>query len=387
MFRVIFFLVVAISVLACHSRNEEKKEVENPVAKQEKLEAHEDSLELALAYQNQAKINLSITPDVETLMVRATSEDDAADDPAIWIHPTDRSKSLIFGSNKKGGLGAYDLKGKEVAYYPIGNINNVDVLKHFPLNGKSVAILGCTNRSKQGIDLFTINSTDGKLDYIGVDSLLVDPKLIDDIYGFCFAKDKTTQKSYALINGKNGLMQQFEMTDKNGKIALTLSRSVQFDSQTEGMAADTESGFLYVGEEAKGIWKLLIDPTNISKTFVPFSDESNPNIKYDVEGLTIYRNQNLGYLIASSQGNFSYAVFDLNGNNSYLTSFKITEQNGVDGVEETDGLDIFSDSLSAQFPKGIMVLQDGFNFDKNRQKVPQNFKYVEVGKLLDVLKK
>src|SRR3546814_17336752 len=35
------------------------------------------------------------------------------DDPAIWIHPTDPSKSIILGTDKDsdGGLYAYDLEG------------------------------------------------------------------------------------------------------------------------------------------------------------------------------------------------------------------------------------------------------------------------------------
>ena len=36
------------------------------------------------------------------------------DDPSIWIHPTDASKSIIVGTDKDtdGGLYAFDLNGK-----------------------------------------------------------------------------------------------------------------------------------------------------------------------------------------------------------------------------------------------------------------------------------
>lgn len=36
------------------------------------------------------------------------------DDPSIWIHPTDSTKSLIIGTDKDtdGGLYAFDLNGK-----------------------------------------------------------------------------------------------------------------------------------------------------------------------------------------------------------------------------------------------------------------------------------
>src|SRR5690606_10081702 len=38
---------------------------------------------------------------------------DAADDPAIWIHPQQPERSLVLGTNKKAGLHIYDLQGHE----------------------------------------------------------------------------------------------------------------------------------------------------------------------------------------------------------------------------------------------------------------------------------
>ena len=350
------------------------------------VEAREDSLELARAYARQASIQLAIQADVETKMIKAAAEDDAADDPAIWIHPSQTEKSLVFGSNKRGGLAVYDLSGQEIAYYPIGNINNVDIVNGFPKGDSTVTVLGCSNRSDQSIDLFSISPTDGKLTDIAAGPLKIDAGLIDDIYGFCFATDRLQKKYYAIINGKNGLMQQFEMTAKDGKIELALKRSVQFDSQTEGMVADDELGFLYVGEEGHGIWKLsLVPDSNTEKQLIKGSDvESNPNIAYDIEGLTLYKKESTGYLMASSQGNFSYALFERTGNNKYLTSFKIIDSPTIDGVEETDGLDVISDSLNEDFPRGLLVLQDGFNFKQDTM-LPQNFKYVSWKKIEEKL--
>ncbi|MBK8426943.1 MAG: phytase [Lewinellaceae bacterium] len=59
------------------------------------------------------------------------------------------------------------------------------------------------------------------------------------------------------------------------------------DSQTEGMVADEDFGVLYVGEEDKGIWKMLAEPDGGNRrTLLNTSGEDNPNIAYDVEGLT-----------------------------------------------------------------------------------------------------
>jgi hypothetical protein len=90
-----------------------------------RAEAREDSLELVAAYARQAQIEASVSPDVETDAVAAGVELDAADDPALWLHPENPEQSLLFGSNKQGGIVAYDLAGKEKAYYEVGKINNI----------------------------------------------------------------------------------------------------------------------------------------------------------------------------------------------------------------------------------------------------------------------
>jgi len=43
-----------------------------------------------------------------------TGAGDRADDPAVWVHPTDAGKSLILGTNKDEGLHVYNLKGEEL---------------------------------------------------------------------------------------------------------------------------------------------------------------------------------------------------------------------------------------------------------------------------------
>ncbi|MCX6953687.1 MAG: phytase, partial [Verrucomicrobia bacterium] len=60
------------------------------------------------------------------------------DDPAIWIHPTDRTKSLVVGTDKHsdGALYVYDLDGKIV--HRVGGLkrpNNVDIAYGLPLGG------------------------------------------------------------------------------------------------------------------------------------------------------------------------------------------------------------------------------------------------------------
>jgi 3-phytase len=45
-------------------------------------------------------------------------------------------------------------------------------------------------------------------------------------------------------------------------------------------------------------------------------------------------------------------------------------------VEETDGIDVTNQYLGEQFPNGMFVVQDGFNFENDTLQ-PQNFKYID----------
>src|SRR5690606_39134089 len=65
----------------------------------------------------------TVRPVLETEI--AASYGDAADDPAIWVHPDDPEKSLVIGTDKKLGLYVFDLEGRTLQTVPDGRMNNV----------------------------------------------------------------------------------------------------------------------------------------------------------------------------------------------------------------------------------------------------------------------
>src|SRR5687768_12690185 len=83
-----------------------------------------------------------VAPAAETDPV--PSSGDAADDAAIWVHPTDPARSTIIGTDKQGGLAVYDQVGRELYYYPDGKMNNVDLRYDFPLGDARVALVGAS---------------------------------------------------------------------------------------------------------------------------------------------------------------------------------------------------------------------------------------------------
>jgi 3-phytase len=95
----------------------------------------------------------------------------------------------------------------------------------------------------------------------------------------------------------------------------------------------------------------------------------------DVEGLGLYQTPNANYLVVSSQGNDSYVVLDASPPYAQRGVFRvgINAAKTIDGTSETDGLEVTSKPLGPMFPKGMLVVHDGY---KQLPPGPQNFKYV-----------
>ncbi len=333
--------------------------------------------------ENKQPQDTIVYADAETDPVTSRYGEDAADDPAIWVHPLDAAKSTVIATNKKAGLCVYNLEGDEIYFYPVGRVNNVDVRYNFLFNdNSSIDIIGASNRSNNTIIVMGIDPDSGELTEVAVNEF---PSKVDEVYGFCLYYDPEVRKHYAFVNGKDGNIEQWELFDNgNQKIDAKIVRNLKVDSQPEGMVADDELGYLYVGEEMKGIWKFeAAAEHSVDKSFLALSDTSNPDISYDIEGLTIYYGADRnGYLIASSQGNYRYAIFEREGDNTYISSFSIKD-NRIDGAEETDGLDVTNVPLGEFFPHGMLVVQDGFNYEGDSL-ANQNFKYVSWEKVAGI---
>nr|AAL59320.1 phytase [Bacillus amyloliquefaciens] len=309
---------------------------------------------------------------------------DAADDPAIWLDPKTPQNSKLITTNKKSGLVVYSLDGKMLHSYNTGKLNNVDIRYDFPLNGKKVDIAADPNRS-EGKNAIEIYATDGKN---GTLQSITDPdhpiaSAINEVYGFTLYHSQKTGKYYAMVTGKEGEFEQYELkADKNGYISGKKVRAFKMNSQTEGMAADDEYSRLYIAEEDEAIWNFSAEPDGGSNGTV-FDRADGRHLTPDIEGLTIYyAADGKGYLMASSQGNNSYAIYDRQGKNKYVADFRITDGPETDGTSDTDGIDVLGFGLGREYPFGIFVAQDGENID-HRQKANQNFKIVPWERIAD----
>jgi 3-phytase len=297
------------------------------------------------------------------------SSGDAADDPAIWRHPTDGAQSTIIGTDKKRGLTVYDLAGRTLQELPDGHMVNVDVRHGFPLGGSPTAIVTAGDRSDDSIAVYAIDASTRMLRDVAAGRLGADLS----VYGSCMYRSVVNGAYYVFITSKSGEVGQWRLFDTgHGTVGAKRVRGFDVGSQIEACVADDELGVLYIGEERVGIWKYAAEPTEGADRTLVDSTGRGGFLTPDVEGLTIFFGAGgTGYLIASVQGRDAFNVYRREGGNEYLATFTIEEGNGIDRVTNSDGVDVLNASLGPSFPNGVFVTQDQKN-DGGKQ----NFKLV-----------
>lgn len=286
---------------------------------------------------------------------------DRADDPALWVHPVNASKSLILGTNKDEGLHVYDLSGAELQFLDVGKINNVD------LRGTLAA---ASNDEFNAISLFAIDPGSRQVTHVGNM-----PTEKEEPYGFCMG----------MVDGSILLMPTY----KDGSVQIwsspkledgfTLSRTVQVGGQLEGCVIDDEASLAFIGEEEHGIWKLDLSDADSTPAIVDTIAAGN-GLAADVEGISLWVGDNgEGYLVASAQIADRYVVYDRAAPHAPRGVFSITASadGNVDAVSHTDGLDASSAALPG-YPRGILIVQDDAN---PAPEVDQNFKVVDWGSI------
>lgn len=312
---------------------------------------------------------------------------DAADDPAFWLNESAPENSLIIATNKQGGLMAYDLSGTELQYLNEGEPNNVDIIQSVTdTNGDSFSLAAASNREFNTIALYKIQqATESQnpivaLDVVGENMHEEVAQLkseLNEVYGLC-TYQSSDGTPYVFVNGKSGDIEQWRLTVQESGIEGSIVRRLKVDSQPEGCVVDATTATLYVGEEDVGVWKFSADESAATDGEMVIEVDGQQLVA-DAEGITIYNNGTVNYLIVSSQGNHTYAVYNIDDSYQYVGSFALVadDENGLDGASETDGIHAVSTSIGDLYPNGFFIAQDGFNVNAGYEYDNQNFKIAD----------
>ncbi len=309
-----------------------------------------------------------VTPSAQTEPVRGSG--DAADDPAIWVHPTRPERSRILGTDKKLGLSVYDLQGRETQFLPVGRINNVDLrqgVRDPRTDARSWDLAVATQRDRRSVLVFA-------LDAQGRATTVAElPTELDEVYGLCSARNPAGGLD-VFVNDKDGRLIQMRLRRAGTGWQTDTVARFRLDSQPEGCVADEAGRQLFVGEEKRGVWRLALDEDGrmgAARMILAVGQE----LHADVEGLAVHRSARGGRLVVSSQGSDSFVLLEADAPHAVLGTFRIgvNLSRGIDAVSETDGLDVSSASLGGPYGEGLLVVQDGH---KRWPQGRQNFKLV-----------
>ncbi|MEV7898654.1 phytase [Streptomyces cyaneofuscatus] len=375
-----------------------------------------------------------------------------ADDPAIWRNTAAPGRSLVIATAKEGGLRVYDLKARTLQSLSAppaagpddapGRFNNVDLVHGLRLSSVRADLAVVSDRGHDRLRFYRIDRDRLGGPLTDVTDPAAPPLFsknqaeINDqrtAYGLATWTDPSSGKSFALVSRRERTsitLLELRPT-KAGKITYQTVRTLNLPAtfrlpngtswspcgepgelpQVEGMVVDPDNGTLYAGQENVGIWRLRADLTGgrpklidkvreygVPGVYDEETEECAPGddpgyggskLSADVEGLTLITEPHGGgYLLASSQGDNTFAAYDrrAKGDNAYEGGFRVAPANSrLDGSEECDGAAALNVPLGSRYPNGLLVVQDGHDAPGEENRPATNFKFVDLGTVMNAL--
>ncbi len=287
------------------------------------------------------------------------------DDPAIWIHPTDPTQSLIIGTDKNedGALYVYTMAGKIDEQKTVRGLkrpNNVDVEYGLILNGKPTDIAATTERFENRLRVFSLPDMKA-IDNGGIE--VFSEEELRAPMGIALYKRPSDGSIYAIVGRKEGptdgtyLWQYHLEDDGTGMVKGTKVREFGKWSgikEIESIAVDDALGFVYYADENVGIRKYHADPDldNANAELALFGQEG---FTQDREGISVYQvNDGTGYIIISDQEVNKYNIYKREGEPGDPHTHPLVKVIDVSTID-SDGCEVTNVSLNEKFPAGLFV--------------------------------
>lgn len=286
-----------------------------------------------------------------------------SDDPAIWVNADDATESVVLGTDKgdsTGGVYVVDLQGhidRRRSVTPLKRMNNVDVEYGFRFGAGATDIAVATERNRRAIRVFSLpemKAIDGGgiSVFNGAESRAP--------MGIALYKRPRDGQVFAIVGGKSGprlgYLAQYALTAANGTVIGTLVREFGAYSgrkEIEAIAVDDALGYVYYSDEGVGVRKYHADADSGSTELALFA---TTGVREDHEGLAVYqRDATTGYLVLSDQGANRIQIFPREGSGGNPHAHPVLAVIPV-VAQQTDGLDVTSQSLGTAFPSGMLAM-------------------------------
>jgi 3-phytase len=311
-----------------------------------------------------------------------------ADDPAIWIHPTDPGRSLIVGTDKvasTGGLYVFGLDGRvRQVVSPLDRPNNVDVEYGLLLAGAPTDIVVTTERRQRRLRVYRIGDANPPLEEIsegaGLPVLEGAAAEAGEPMGIALYKRPRDGAVFAIVAPKTGgetdYLWQYRLEENGqGRVGARFVRRFGAFSRAgsgpgeigeiEAVVVDDPLGYVYYSDERFGIRKYHADPDHpdAARELTAFGREGYQG---DREGLAIYaRSNGTGFIVSVDQidGGSVLRLFRREGTRGDPHDHRDVIHTVVTTADATDGLEVTATALPG-FPEGLSVLMNsrGRNF-------------------------
>lgn len=324
----------------------------------------------------------------------------------------------------------------------LGRYNNVDIAYDIEFDGERVDVAVVSDRYNDQLRFFTI-------DPAGADAATPLVEVTAPEQAFLFSPDRATvdeehtaygvavwqpqggAASVAVTQEGAPMLATARIVEVDGGLGYTDVATTEIPSsfplpdgtvwtpceepgvgpQLEGVTVDQRSGVLYAAQEDVGLWRVqlpfgsaepkLIDRVKdfgIHDAYDPETEECEPVdpsaegfggsvLEADAEGVDLYYGPGAsGYLIVSSQGDDTFAVYQRQGSNRLVGSFEVDGVDGVDEINGSDGLAVTNRPVGG-YLQGLLVTHDepetGADVDGERDAT--NFSYVAWADVADGL--
>lgn len=280
----------------------------------------------------------------------------AANDTAVWLHPTDLARSLVFGTDQvSGALISYGLDGTVRQSLNLGLTMGVDVKYQVSVDGNNRDVVLALGND----GAFRLLTPDRDAGFLTPIDNGATPTLFAPGAGALYVARGTGTVEIFVADQINKV-RHYRAQSTNGKLVSTLSRTVTMPGPVQGMAVDDLRKNLYLTVLNKGLYVLQAEPDGIlTPTLIEAVDAGHLE---GAAGVALYLNSDGGgYIIASASQQSRYSVYALNGTNPFITSFAIVADGGGFGATGSRGIDVTPLPLNATFPKGMFVAHDPNN--------------------------
>jgi len=301
-----------------------------------------------------------LKPQVVTERVRNDS-----DDPAIWVHPGDPSKSLIIGTDKHedGALYVFGLDGRIITDKTVSGLkrpNNVDVEYGLMLKGAATDVAVATERYTGKIRAYSLP---GMLEIDNGGIPVFEGEAQRYPMGIALYKRPADAAIFAIVGRKSGptrggYLWQYRLEDDgSGKVKATKVREFGTWSgrkEIEAIAVDDPLGYVYYSDEGFGIRKYSADP-DAPDANVELAVFGTTGFAEDQEGICVYQvTDTTGYILASDQSANRFHIFTREGEPGRPHSHRLLKTIRV-AANQCDGSEVASVPLTERFPAGLLV--------------------------------